>query len=189
VAASRPPALPRSCCRGRSGANPPASAAKRASHWSSRARATGRQGREPLVVKGASRLPVTDSTRVSITGISCWHSDCEAAGSALLGSADTDLLVTTAGGKPGPLNADSGYALSAISCVSATTCYAVGAAVLVTLASGVPADALVILTGGTAGSPVIVRVGHGFSGIAARSSSGFIAIDSRSNDGSEDTTG
>ena len=126
---------------------------------------------------------------MSITGISCWHSDCEAAGSALLGSADTDLLVTTAGGKPGPLNADSGYALSAISCVSATTCYAVGAAVLVTLASGVPADALVILTGGTAGSPVIVRVGHGFSGIAARSSSGFIAIDSRSNDGSEDTTG
>ena len=50
------------------------------------------------------------------------------------------------------------------------------------------ADALVSLTGGTAGSPVIVRVGHGFSGIAARGS-GFIAIDFRSNGGSEDTTG
>jgi hypothetical protein len=86
------------------------------------------------------RVPVTDSTQVSISGISCWHSDCEAVGSALLASADTDLVVTTAGGKPGALNADSGYALSAISCVSATTCYAVGAAALVTLTSGVPAD-------------------------------------------------
>jgi hypothetical protein len=167
------------------------------------------------------RVPVSDSTQVSISGISCWHSDCEAVGSALVGSAATDLVLTTQGGKPSVLNPDSGYALSAISCVSAATCYAVGAAVLVTLTSGVPADAqamagswnaiectgghceaagreafaaayadaLVSLTGGTAGSPVIVRVGHGFSGIAARGSIGFTAIDSRSNGGSEETVG
>jgi hypothetical protein len=86
-------------------------------------------------------------TQVSVTGISCWHSDCEAVGSALAGSAATDFIVTTSGGKPGTLNANSGYALSSISCVSATTCYAAGAAVLVTVTSGVPADAQAVAGG------------------------------------------
>jgi hypothetical protein len=86
------------------------------------------------------RVSVPGSTRVSMTGISCWHSDCEAVGSALAGTAHSDLIVTTSGGKPGTLNANSGYALRGISCVSATTCYAAGAAVLVTVTSAVPAD-------------------------------------------------
>jgi hypothetical protein len=93
------------------------------------------------------RVRVTGSTEVSMAGISCWHSDCEAVGSARLGSAGTDMIVTTKGGKPSTLNIDSGYALSSISCISATRCYAAGAAVLVTVTEGVPADPQVVAGG------------------------------------------
>jgi hypothetical protein len=86
------------------------------------------------------RFRVPASTQVSIGGISCWQSACEAVGSALVRSANSDLIVTTSGGKPGTLTTDTGYALRSISCVSATTCYAAGAAVLVTVTDGKPAD-------------------------------------------------
>jgi hypothetical protein len=86
-----------------------------------------------------------DANEASLAGISCWHSgDCEAVGSARSAKAYYDLILTIQGGKPGTLNTDSGYALSAISCISATTCYAAGAAVLVTVTDGVPADAQVV---------------------------------------------
>jgi len=62
-------------------------------------------------------------------------------------SAGTDLILTTKGGKPGILNTDSGYALSSVSCTSATTCYAAGAAVLVTVTDGVPADPQAVTEG------------------------------------------
>ena len=78
--------------------------------------------------------------QVSMEGLSCWHSDCAAVGSSQLGRANSNWILTTTGGKPGTLNADSGYALTSISCVSATTCYAAGAAVLVTVTGGVAAD-------------------------------------------------
>jgi hypothetical protein len=99
------------------------------------------------------RISVKGSTQVSIAGISCWHSDCEAVGSALVGSAGTDLIVTTKGGKPGILNANSGYALSGISCINATACYAAGAAVLVTVTGGAAADPQAV-TGGWNGSAI-----------------------------------
>jgi len=86
------------------------------------------------------RRGVTSSTTVSVASISCWHSDCAAVGSAAAGPTTTDLIVTTSGGRPDAVNVASGYALSAIACVSATTCYAAGAAVLVTVTDGSPAD-------------------------------------------------
>jgi len=86
------------------------------------------------------RVKVTGSTKVTMTGLSCWHSNCAAVGSAVVGSAGTDLILATRGGKPGTLNSGSGYALRGISCISATTCYAAGAAVLVTVTRGVPGD-------------------------------------------------
>jgi len=80
-------------------------------------------------------------TQESVGGISCWHSgDCEAVGSARHAKAYSDLILTTQNGEPGTLNTNSGYALSSISCISATTCYATGAAVLVTVTDGVVAD-------------------------------------------------
>jgi len=82
------------------------------------------------------RVKVTGSTRVTIAGISCWHSHCAAVGSALAGTGGSDLIVTTTGGKPATVNTNSGYALSAIACVSATSCNAAGAAVLVTVTDG-----------------------------------------------------
>jgi hypothetical protein len=73
------------------------------------------------------RITVKGSKRMSMPGISCWHSDCEAVGSALVGSARSGLVLTTARGKPARLNADSGYPyLESVSCISARTCYAVG---------------------------------------------------------------
>ena len=105
------------------------------------------------------RVPVTGSTQVSISGISCWRTDCEAVGTALAGAAGADLIITTHGGKPGTLNIDSAYALSAISCVSATTCYAAGAAVLVTVTSGVPADPQAV-GGGWNGNAIECTGGH-----------------------------
>ena len=99
------------------------------------------------------RVPVAGSTQVSMTGISCWHSDCAAVGSALARTAPSDLILITSGGKPGTLNANSGYALTSISCVSATTCYAAGAAVLVTVTSGVPAEPQAV-TGGWNGNAI-----------------------------------
>ena len=54
----------------------------------------------------------------------------------MVGSVSTGLIMT----RPGTVNTDSGYALSSISCVSATRCYAAGADVLVTVNDGVPAD-------------------------------------------------
>ena len=99
------------------------------------------------------RVPVTGSTQVSMTGISCWHSDRAAVGSALAEPTPSDLILTTSGGRPGTLNTDSDYALSSISCVSATTCYAAGAAVLVTVTSGVPADPQAV-PGGWSGNAI-----------------------------------
>jgi hypothetical protein len=93
------------------------------------------------------RIPVAGSTQVSMTGISCWHSDCAAVGSVVAGTASPDLIQMTTGGKPATLNVDSGYALRGISCISATTCYAAGAAVLVTVTSGVPADVQAVAGG------------------------------------------
>jgi hypothetical protein len=73
------------------------------------------------------RVAVKDSKRLTMPGISCWHSDCEAVGSALMGSGRTGLILTIAGGKPARLNADSGYPyLDSISCISARTCLAAG---------------------------------------------------------------
>ena len=73
------------------------------------------------------RVAVKDSKRLTMPGISCWHSDCEAVGSALVGSGRTGLILTIAGGKPARLNADSGYPyLDSVSCISARTCYAAG---------------------------------------------------------------
>ena len=73
------------------------------------------------------RVTVKGSKRMSMKGISCWHSDCEAVGSDTVGPGFNDhhgLILTTAGGKPARLNADSGYPdLGSVSCVSARTCY------------------------------------------------------------------
>ena len=85
-----------------------------------------------------------------MAGISCWHSDCEAVGSAQAGSAGRNLILTITRGKPGTLHT-SGYGLDSISCVSAVTCYAAvscvsavtcvsAAGVLVTVTDGVAAD-------------------------------------------------
>jgi hypothetical protein len=73
------------------------------------------------------RVAVKGSKRMTMPGISCWRSDCEAVGSALVGSGRTGLILTIAGGKPVRLNADSGYPeLDSVSCISAWTCYAAG---------------------------------------------------------------
>jgi len=75
------------------------------------------------------RVTVKGSKRLSMTAISCWHSDCEAVGGAMVGPGFSEsnrkgLILTTVGGKPARLNADSGYPyLPGVSCVSATTCY------------------------------------------------------------------
>ena len=90
------------------------------------------------------RVKVTGSTSVTITGLSCWHSDCAAVGAAKSVTRSSDLIVTTAGGKPGTLNTNSGYELNGISCISATTCYAAGAAVLVTVTRGAAAGPQVV---------------------------------------------
>jgi hypothetical protein len=84
--------------------------------------------------------PVPGSAKISMAGISCWHGLCEAVGSAQAGSAGRGLILTIARGKPGTLNADSGYGLGSISCISATTCYAAGGDVLVTVTSGVASN-------------------------------------------------
>jgi hypothetical protein len=73
------------------------------------------------------RVTVKGSKRLTMPGISCWHSDCEAVGSALVGSARSGLILTIAGGKPARLNTDSGYSyLDSVSCISARSCYATG---------------------------------------------------------------
>jgi hypothetical protein len=99
-------------------------------------------------------------TQESIAGISCWHSgDCEAVGSARHAKAYIDFTLATQGGEPGTLNTNSGYALSAISCISATTCYAAGAAVLVTVTDGVPANPQAV-PGGWNGNAIECTGGH-----------------------------
>jgi len=89
------------------------------------------------------RVRVKGSTQVSMTGISCWQSDCEAVGHARVGSAEPPverpLILATSGGKPGTLHT-SDYWLGSISCVSRTTCYAAGGITLYTVTSGVAAD-------------------------------------------------
>jgi hypothetical protein len=73
------------------------------------------------------RITVKGSKRMTMPGISCWHSDCEAVGSALVGAVRAGLILIIARGKPARLNADSGYPyLDSVSCVSARTCYAAG---------------------------------------------------------------
>ena len=104
------------------------------------------------------RVRVRVSTQVAIAGISCWHSDCEAVGSAQAGSAGRNLILTITGGKPGTLHT-SGYGLDSISCVSATTCYAAGGSALYTV------------TGGVAASPQTVSLTDlGWSGIECHGS-------------------
>jgi hypothetical protein len=90
------------------------------------------------------RVTVKGSKRLSMTAISCWHSDCEAVGGAMVGPGfnvrnSKGLILTTAGGKPARLNADSGYPyLPGVSCVSAATCYgASGSGSVLTVTRGV----------------------------------------------------
>jgi hypothetical protein len=88
------------------------------------------------------RVRVADSKRLSMKAISCWHGDCEAVGTDTVGPGFNDyhgLILTTAGGKPARLNADSGYqSLRSVSCVSARTCYAVsGGGSVLTVSRGV----------------------------------------------------
>jgi hypothetical protein len=92
------------------------------------------------------RVGVAGSTGVSVGGISCWHGDCEVVGYAQVGSASDDLILPVSAGRPGKLNADSGFFLTTISCVSATTCYAGGLNLLYTLTDGVPGDAQTVPT-------------------------------------------
>jgi hypothetical protein len=82
---------------------------------------------------------VKGAVALSMPGISCWHSDCEAVGSALVGSAAKvhGLILTTSHGKPGTLQHANGYGLDSVSCVSATTCYAAASNALVTVTRGV----------------------------------------------------
>jgi hypothetical protein len=104
------------------------------------------------------RITVIGSTQVSMPGVSCSHSNCEAAGNARLGSAEPPvvqgLILTIAGGRPGTLHT-SDYGLDHISCVSATTCYATGGDALYTVTGGVTADP----------QPITGRYGLGWSGI------------------------
>jgi hypothetical protein len=89
----------------------------------------------PVTVKG--------SKQVSMTAISCWHTGCEAVGTAAVPPRTNDgLILTIAHGKPAGLNADSGDpGLGSVSCVSATTCYAVdGSNSVVTITRGVVTD-------------------------------------------------
>jgi hypothetical protein len=88
------------------------------------------------------RVTVKGSTRVSMTAISCWHSNCDAVGAAKVGPAILDLnglILTTAGGKPARLNANSRDPFAdSVSCVSARTCYGTdGGANVVTVTRGV----------------------------------------------------
>jgi hypothetical protein len=88
------------------------------------------------------RVTVKGSTRVSMTAISCWHSNCDVVGRAKVGPGILDwngLILTVAGGKPGRLNADSGDPFAdSVSCVSARTCYGTdGGANVVTVTRGV----------------------------------------------------
>jgi len=75
-------------------------------------------------------------------GISCWHADCEAVGYARVGPwTKNNLILPIKGGRPGTLyDADNGYFITRVSCVSAATCYASGGAKLYTVTNGVPAD-------------------------------------------------
>ncbi len=88
------------------------------------------------------RVRVADSKRMSMKAISCWHSDCEAVGTDTVGPGFNDyhgLILTTAGGKPARLNADSGYPRAeSVSCISARTCFAVsGGGSVLTVSRGV----------------------------------------------------
>ena len=89
------------------------------------------------------RVTVKGSKRLSMKAISCWHSDCEAVGGALVGPGFSyrnrkGLILTTAGGKPAGLDADSGYPdLPGVSCISATTCYGAYGGSVVTVTRGV----------------------------------------------------
>ena len=76
-----------------------------------------------------------------MAGISCWHSDCEAVGSARAGPAGRNLILTITRGKPGTLSTPTAITgSSSVSCVSAATCYAAGGAALYTVTNGVAAD-------------------------------------------------
>jgi hypothetical protein len=95
------------------------------------------------------RVTVKGSKRLSMTAISCWHSDCEAVGGAMVGPGfnvrnSKGLILTTADGKPARLNADSGHPyLPDVSCISATTCYAAGGGgALLTVTRGVVTNSL-----------------------------------------------
>jgi hypothetical protein len=94
------------------------------------------------------RVTVKGSKRMSMTAISCWRADCEAVGGAMVGpgfspSNRKGLILTTAGGKPARLNADSGYPyLPGVSCVSATTCYGAYGGSVVTVTRGVVTHSL-----------------------------------------------
>jgi hypothetical protein len=87
------------------------------------------------------QVRVKGSKRMSMKAISCWHSDCEAVGVDTAGPGFNDyhgLILTTAGGKPARLNADSGYpGLDSVSCISAKTCYATASGPALTVRRGV----------------------------------------------------
>jgi hypothetical protein len=96
------------------------------------------------------RVTVTGASLVSIGGISCWREDCEAVGYARVGTwTKNNLILSIPDGRPGTLlDADNGYYITHVSCISATTCYASGGAKLYTVTNGVPANPQNIPDGG-----------------------------------------
>ncbi len=105
------------------------------------------------------RVGVKGSTQVSVGGISCWRSECEAVGSAQVRSAGRDLILTISHGKPGILHT-GGDGISAISCASAAACYATsGGNVLYTVANGVASNPQNV-TGSVGGLVAIECIGN-----------------------------
>jgi hypothetical protein len=92
----------------------------------------------------------TGCWQVVMGGISCWHADCEAVGYARVGPwTKYNLILSIKRGRPGKLfDADNGYFVTHVFCVSAATCYASGGAYLYTVTDGVPAGQQTIPDGG-----------------------------------------
>jgi len=91
-------------------------------------------------------VTVTGTRFVTIPGVSCWHNSCVAVGYTRIRSrAKNNLILQISHGRPGPLfDADNGFYITRVSCVSATTCYAAGGAKLYTITNGVPSDQQVV---------------------------------------------
>ena len=88
------------------------------------------------------RVPVAGTSFVTIPGISCWHGTCVAVGYTRIRSrAKNNLILRISRGRPGALfDANNGFYITSVSCVSATTCYASGGAKLYTITNGVPGN-------------------------------------------------